>query len=295
MSERRKDLYSAPRRRTREERQYINPAAMWNQLREAGRDLTWLAERIGVNRSTIDDWLAGSRKVPHKRADRLLEVLHLPESKLLSPTRPRRVEAERGARELWALPYVNSERIRDELARRGWTVTELARKVGVSRRSMQRILAEKQRVRVETQVALSQALDLAREEVVDLEPVDPVFDTSRVMDEPAAYKVRDSLLRRALVIRPRAVSTLTEAFSAQAGLPCGCVAYWQGPAAPRAEALDEIRDHYRRHAAGLMEEPGLGTDRQNPRLSPDLPRPYERMGTMLWPRLPTGEGGRIRP
>ena len=37
-----------------------------------------------------------------------------------------------------------------------------------------------------------------------------------------------------------------------------------------------------------MEEPGLGTDVQNPRISPHLPNPTERMARMLWPRLPPG-------
>lgn len=289
MAERRRDLYRVrtTRRRTREERQYINPAAVWNRLREAGRDLTWLSEQVGVNRSTIDDYLSGKRRVPHKRADQLLDVLRLPASELLSPTRPPRVQTERGSRELWALPYVNSERIRDELAKRGWTVTELARKVGVSRRSMQRILGEKQRVRPDTQVALSQALDLPREDVIDLEEVDP----GRVMEAPAPYEVRQSLVDRTMIIRPRGSLAMSDAFPSQATLPCGCIVYWPGEGLPSREALDEIREHYRGHTIGLMEDPGLGTDWQNPKISPQMPNPTERMARMLWPRLPSGAEG----
>lgn len=292
MAERRRDLYAAPRRRTAKERQYVNPAAFWNRLREMGRNKVWLAGQVGVNPSTIDDYLSGKRRVPHKRADQLLEVLKLPASKLLNRKPPPRITTEAGSRELLALPYVNSENIREEMERQGLTVTELAKRVGVSRRSMTRILGEKQRVTPETQVAISQALDLPREDVIDLEPVDPALDTSRVTEAPTPYNVARAATEGVrLLVRPRHVEGMKEALgNGEAGLPCGCVVYWSGSELPSDDALDVVREHYRSHVEGIMQEPGLVEERPNPSRPLRLPLPSERRSRVLWPSLPNGEG-----
>ncbi len=284
----RRDLYRA--RKAIQARKYINPAQVWNRLQEMGRSVPWLAEQLGVRPSTVHNWLGGRARVPHVQAGQLAETLRLPTTTLLSQQKPRPVPAaSRG--ESRALPYANSERIRAEMDRRGWSASELARRAGIGRTTVRSILAETKRVGPEIQVKLSQALDLAREDVVDLEPVDPVFDPGRVMEEPAPYEVRQSIEGRAgTVIRPRTNPLLDEAYKldSRANLPCGCAVYWRGPGLG-SETLDLVREHYRGHVVGIMQEPGRLADTPRTGEPGSLPSPYRRGGGMVWPRLATRE------
>ena len=296
MAERRKDLYrtKTPKRRLKDT-QYINPVALWNRLKEMGRNPSWLAEQMGVSPSTIHNYLVGTRRVPHKRADQLTNLLRLPAAQLLSPKPPPRVpEGTRGERR--SLPYANVERVRDEMERRGWTVADLARAIGITHKSTRRLLAETMRLKPETQVALSQALDLPREDVIDLEPVDPALGAGRVMEEPKPYEIRETIAKGVrTVIRPRRDVTVEELLEqpAEAGLPCGCVVYWTGDNLTD-DTLDEVREHYRSHVEGLMQEPGLLEDQPNPRTTAALPVAHRRTGRVLWPRLPGVSGPKIR-
>ena len=271
------------------ELQYINPAAVWNRLQEMGRTVPWLAQQAEVASSTVHNWLTGRTRVPHVTAKRLAETLRLDKSKLLSPQQPRQIpDASWG--ESRALPYANSERIRAELEIRGWSMSELARQAGIGIATARHIVNEQQRVGPDIQVKLSQALDLPREDIVDLEPVDPVFEPKQLMEQPAPYEIRRAIEGRAgTIIRPRTTPLLDRAyeFENQASLPCGCAMYWRGGLAP--EVVDVAREHYREHLASIMQEPGRAAETPGVGDPTHMPSPYGRRGGMVWPRLATGE------
>ena len=296
--EQRRDLYGTGRRGL-EQRQYINPAALWNRLREMGRDLTWLAREMGVDPQTVHNYLGGGKRVPHSRADQIAEVLSLPASSLLSPNPPPRVTAAaRGEKR--GLLYANAEVIRAEMERRGWNKTDLARAAGFSPSTARKALEGTGPLRREVQEQLTRVLGRPRSEVMEMEPVDPALDSAtRTLETPTPYGVRRLVGKRAqMVIRsPQALEpgTLMDRPS-QADLPCGCVVYWSGSSRPTPEAMEEIDEHYRRHLAGLMEEPGRIEDRPRRRTPSMLPVPSPLRARMMWPRLPDAdENGPVMP
>lgn len=84
-------------RRRGSQRNTSPPTALAVVLEEQGRRLSWLADRLGVDSSTVSRWRSGDRAIPRGRIPELARVLGVPPEDLVDPTGSG-VAADGGAR-----------------------------------------------------------------------------------------------------------------------------------------------------------------------------------------------------
>lgn len=74
------------------------PTALATILGEQGRRLGWVAQRLGVDASTVSRWCSGERPISESRREQLAAVLEVDSADLVDPAVDLLADADLGAR-----------------------------------------------------------------------------------------------------------------------------------------------------------------------------------------------------
>ena len=236
---------------------YLNPAVYLERLRSMGWSQSKLAEAVGVNRNTVAQWVAGTRRPNENSRAFLAAVLKVPEKDLFGP---KPLDRSYKSDHMEAFPFFDVDKVDTVMSQRGMSYGDVGRAAGMSRMNAWAYLTGRKRARnPATRDRLLSALGMTYGDAMDLEPLTAQLDTRKDFQEPV--RSRRSLARNLSVLKiipeeeiGRHLPLEPEERAAQ--IPCGCAVVTRGFEGNLAE-LDAVRTHYTDHLRRLMSQRGL--------------------------------------